>query len=221
MIYFLIDLRMLRNYGEEIREQFSSIKKINLDWLTYIIFGFIIGWLLTVIEMLVYNYFSSYSNILIFINFFAFFLFYNFIFYKGLSQPEIFLTIEEKQKYVYSKLTETDSLKYLAKLNESMEQKRLYLNPNLTLKELASELSIPVRHLSQVINEHFKLNFYDYINRNRIEEAKKKLSDPLCKKTVLEILYEVGFSSKSSFNTAFKRFAGITPTRFKEKVSTD
>ncbi len=58
-------------------------------------------------------------------------------------------------------------------------------------------------------------NFYDYISKYRIEEAKSILSDQSSNKTVLEILYEVGFNSKSSFNTAFKKYTGVTPSKFK------
>jgi YesN/AraC family two-component response regulator len=102
-----------------------------------------------------------------------------------------------------------------------MDKEKPYLNPTLTLKELSTELSIPSRYLSQIINEHMQSNFYDYISKYRIEEAKKLLSDLSCDKTVLEILYEVGFNSKSSFNTAFKKFTGITPSRFKKESLTE
>jgi AraC-like DNA-binding protein len=220
MIYFAADLRILKNYGREIRQQFSSIQKINLEWLTYIIYGFILAWLSSVAAHYAYYYHFAVADVLMLFDFSAFFLFFSFIFYKGLSQPEIFSLAEEKQKYISSKLTEKDSANYLEKLKSAMEKSRLYLNPELTLKDLASDLSVPARHLSQVINENFHLNFYDYINCYRIEEAKRILAGDSSGKTVLEILYETGFSSKSSFNTAFKRFTGETPTRFKRRSKT-
>jgi AraC-like DNA-binding protein len=132
-----------------------------------------------------------------------------------LAQPEIFSRIEEKPKYNSSKLTSADAEMHLTKLKSFMEQEKPYLNPALTLKELSSELSIPARHLSQIINESMQSNFYDYISKYRIEEAKSILSDQSSNKTVLEILYEVGFNSKSSFNTAFKKYTGVTPSKFK------
>jgi len=61
-------------------------------------------------------------------------------------------------------------------------------------------------------------NFYDFINRYRILEAKQLLTNPKDPKiTVLEVLYEVGFNSKSSFNTLFKKYTGLTPTEFRKK----
>ena len=61
------------------------------------------------------------------------------------------------------------------------------------------------------------MNFYDFISKYRIEEAKKIFTEK-SDKTVLEVLYEVGFNSKSSFNTTFKKFTGITPTQFKKEM---
>ena len=85
------------------------------------------------------------------------------------------------------------------------------------MKEFGNRLN-PARYLSQVINAHTGLNFYDFISQYRIEEAKKILSEPFTNKTVLEVLYEVGFNSKSSFNTAFKKFTGVTPTHYKKEI---
>ncbi len=74
--------------------------------------------------------------------------------------------------------------------------------------------------LSQAINEGLGKNFFEFINRYRIEEAKRLLTDPADKKiTVLEVLYQVGFNSKSSFNTVFKKQTGLTPSEFKKKVA--
>ena len=160
-------------------------------------------------------YFSYQNENIVFVNFLAFFLFFNYIFYKGLSQPEIFSGIEEKPKYVSSRLTDNEAKAFLARLTSYMEAEKPYLNPTLTLKELADKVSIPARYLSQIINEYLHKNFYDYVSQFRIEEAKRILSDPSTDKTVLEVLYQVGFNSKSSFNTAFKKFTGITPTRFR------
>jgi AraC-like DNA-binding protein len=101
---------------------------------------------------------------------------------------------------------------------EYVKENKPYLNPELTLDQLASQLSLRPRVLSKVINEELGQNFYDFINRNRIEEASLLLNNPKDRKiTVLEVLYEVGFNSKSSFNTLFKKYTGLTPSEFKKK----
>jgi AraC-like DNA-binding protein len=216
LVYFVIDLNILKNYRIEIRQQYSSIKNINLSWLSIILYAFILSWISSVAVFLSRNYFGNILNVLIFLNFFSFFVFFNFIFYKGLAYPEIFSGIQNKPKYVSSKLTSADAELYLLKLNSLMSTKKPYLNPTLTLKDLSMELEIPARYLSQIINENMRSNFYDYISKYRIEEAKTILSNHSNNKTVLEILYEVGFNSKSSFNTAFKKYTGFTPSRFKK-----
>ena len=97
-----------------------------------------------------------------------------------------------------------------------MKINKPFIDPEITLKKLSEQVDIPFRYLSQIINENLHKNFYDFINNYRIEEAKKLLSDPGCKKTILEILYQIGFNSKSSFNTSFKKNTGLTPTQFRE-----
>jgi len=102
------------------------------------------------------------------------------------------------------------------KLSQLMEIEKIYLDPDLTLSELARRLHIHANQLSRIINERFGQNFNDYINKYRIREAQRKLSDPLNRdKNILEILYETGFYSKSVFNTAFKKITGQTPSAYR------
>ncbi|KAB2844021.1 MAG: AraC family transcriptional regulator, partial [Melioribacteraceae bacterium] len=83
-----------------------------------------------------------------------------------------------------------------------------------TIRELAENLNIHPNHLSQIINEKLGQNFFDFINSYRIKEAEKLLLKN-GKKTILEIAFEVGFNSKSTFNAAFKKHTGVTPTAYK------
>lgn len=130
------------------------------------------------------------------------------------------LKIKRKKQNKY-KTTHVDSkraAKVMLGLREAMQKEHMYLNPNLTLTELSKKLKIHSNYLSRLINEKFGMSYSDYVNRYRIQEAKKLLSDPSRKnQTVLEILYEVGFYSKSVFNTAFKKFTGETPSGFRKK----
>jgi AraC-like DNA-binding protein len=104
----------------------------------------------------------------------------------------------------------------IATLRGHMETQRPYLDPGLTVKELAGQLSWPDRELSLLINQDLDCHFFDFINDYRIEEAKRMLLNPENRKmTVLEVLYAVGFNSKSSFNVAFKNRTGKTPTQFR------
>ena len=93
-----------------------------------------------------------------------------------------------------------------------------HLNPALTIDDLSAGLAIPTWHLSQVINRTFGQNFCAFVNSHRLEEAKSRLTSPEeGRKTVLEILYDSGFNSKSTFNDAFKKQTGMTPTQYRKR----
>lgn len=105
----------------------------------------------------------------------------------------------------------------IKELKDFMLTQEPYLNPSLTVQELADQLKIPTKDLSVLINTYMDKHFFDFVNEYRIEKAMEILKDPLKKDlTVLEILYQVGFNSKSSFNTSFKKYTGKTPTDFRK-----
>ena len=148
----------------------------------------------------------------------AFLIFFTLLFYKALINPDIFGRTDENPKYKTSSLSTDEAKQILERLEHEMQSKKPFLDPAITIKQLAKELAISDRILSQIINEYKQQNFYDFINYYRINFAKKLLiNSEDAKKTVLEILYEAGFNSKSAFNLAFKKGTGITPTQFRKK----
>jgi AraC-like DNA-binding protein len=107
----------------------------------------------------------------------------------------------------------------LGRLKEHMEQAEPYLDPDLTIQNLATQLHLPVREVSTLINHHLGQHFFDFVNEYRILKAMRLLADNTHPQpTVLEILYAVGFNSKSSFNTGFKKYTGLTPTQYRSQV---
>jgi AraC-like DNA-binding protein/ligand-binding sensor domain-containing protein len=109
---------------------------------------------------------------------------------------------------------------YLKKLILIMEKEKPHLNPNLTINGLSQMVGLPYYQLSQIINKKLNKNFFDFINEYRIKEAQQLLSDPKRKgDTVLDVAYNVGFNTKSSFNNAFKRFTGTTPSAYRKGAS--
>jgi AraC-like DNA-binding protein len=100
-----------------------------------------------------------------------------------------------------------------------MEREQPFTDGELTIQKLAEMLSIPAPHLSQTINERLGKSFPDFINSYRVDQAKKKLLDPSLKHlSILGIAEEVGFNSKSSFNSVFKKHTGMTPSEFRNAV---
>ncbi|MET0056777.1 MAG: helix-turn-helix domain-containing protein, partial [Candidatus Thiodiazotropha sp. 6PLUC10] len=125
---------------------------------------------------------------------------------------------DEVEKYKRSALdNETSTLLY-QELQQHMDQERAYLDSKLTLPQLASQLSISANYLSQVINEQSGYNFFDFINRYRVEEAKRSLTSHSDQGNVLSIALDSGFNSKSAFYTAFKRHTGQTPSQYRKSA---
>jgi len=160
------------------------------------------------------------------------------IIYTGLRSPELFKRTETNlppvkdllkqldQKKIFEvagKTTESgdkDNSGIVERVRNCMAEEEPYLDASLSLHDLARYAKVPSRDLSLAINHHLDKHFFDFVNEYRIEKAKQMLTDPDKKEfTVLEILYDVGFNSKSSFNTAFKKHTGYTPTEFRKNNS--
>ncbi|MGO4222310.1 helix-turn-helix domain-containing protein [Lysobacter sp. TAF61] len=106
-----------------------------------------------------------------------------------------------------------------ARLTGLMERERLYSEPALTIGQLAKRSGYPEYLVSAVINRRFAGNFWDYINRQRIEAARACLADGGDTRTILDIAYACGFTSKSTFNAAFKRQLAVTPSAYRQARS--
>jgi len=221
--YLWLAYRTVNTYRSIIKNRFSSLEKINLNWLRFIIHSFAaittIAMIHNVIPVLG-NFVFLYST-LIFLLIFTFF-FINRVLVKALNQPEIFAGIElqeAREKYTGSHLKADETEQYYTQLLSILEEEKLYLNPELTLQILAEYLNISSKVISQVINQRSGKNFFDFINSYRCEEAKNLMMTPDPKVTILEILYQAGFNSKSSFNKEFKKLNGNTPSEYRKMVS--
>ncbi|MBD3906719.1 helix-turn-helix domain-containing protein [Chryseobacterium sp. Ch-15] len=145
--------------------------------------------------------------------------------YKALNNPGLFRNIDSKLKLVSDLVLEEKTIELetlnedLLKLKKYMTDEKPFLNPDLKIQDISKEIDVPVRELSVLINHQLGQHFYDFVNTYRIENAMEILKDSSKSKvTILEILYEVGFNSKSSFNTAFKKQTGNTPTEYRKAV---
>jgi YesN/AraC family two-component response regulator len=104
----------------------------------------------------------------------------------------------------------------LSQLNHLVHAEKVYLDPNLSLVNLAQKLDTNRTHLSQVFNEHHKVSFNDYINELRVKETCRLLMAITDKNVTIDrILSNSGFSSRTPFYNSFKKFTGVTPEEFK------
>ena len=119
------------------------------------------------------------------------------------------------KKYEKSALGAQQAERIARKLTQAMEADHLYRDPNLTLGILAQHIGVSLNYVSQTLNQHMGQSFFEFVNLWRVKEA-----IPLVEKsetTVLAIAYDVGFNSRSSFYSAFKRVTGLTPTAYKNR----
>ncbi|TKG89227.1 AraC family transcriptional regulator [Puteibacter caeruleilacunae] len=126
-------------------------------------------------------------------------------------------TSRANKKYAKSSLKSDTSEQLWEKITDVMDNRKLWQNPEIRLNNLAEEVNETVHHVSQVINERKQLNFFDFINQYRINEARELLTTEKGKHfKILAIAFEVGFNSKTTFYTAFKKETGLTPSEYRK-----
>jgi AraC-like DNA-binding protein len=189
-----------------------------LAWVRYFISGYILLWSIQLQLFIGWDVLGtpSWCPYVISLYFLSAFLFFNGLVYLGLKRPEIF---HQGQKYQSSILKQSDKKEYQEKLISLMNQEKLYLNSSITLPDIAEKLSIAPCYVSQIINESFRQNFRDFVNKYRIEESKRLLTQQNQFLNIMGIALDAGFNSKSAFNSAFKRHTGITPKEFKKRAT--
>jgi len=218
LIYIIAALWILRTYRSEIREFYSSPHQLNMSWLKLVLWGYFTIQAIGFVKHSSIVFYGTTMQILARAAHVGALILASIIIYQSLRRPELFSGINHKGRYEKSQLKESYKKMYLKKLLDYMESDKPYLDSTLTLYDLSGQVKIPPHHLSQILNTCLNKNFFDFINSYRIEESKKLLSNSNhSKKTILQIVYDTGFNSKSVFNTAFKKFTGMTPSQFRSE----
>ena len=125
-----------------------------------------------------------------------------------------------REKYQGEMMSIEQAQKMIKKINDFMLEEKPFLDSNYTINQLSKEVGISSRELSKLLNQYVSQNFHDYINNFRVEEFKKLVKDAKnAKFSILSISMDAGFRSKSTFNTAFKKFTGITPSQYYKSVN--
>lgn len=133
---------------------------------------------------------------------------------EPVTQPQI-----TQVKYQKTALSADELNTIREKLIQCMEKDKPFLDPSLAIDGLATQLGVKRHHLSQVINQEFGQNFFEFINKHRIAEFKEqvKKSDN-AHLSILGLAYDSGFNSKATFNQVFKKMEGITPSAFLKQI---
>lgn len=233
--YLVLSLMVIRRFRQYVNEQYSESDKVNHKWLVALLVIYLLINIISLLKNISLFNEGKYYDLYLIILTLASLGFIVWVIYMALRVRQVFEGIEsglpllrEMVPHPGQKLVDADHERNLEELlsvdfRSIIEKLEMYMNENepflksdLTLHELATEIDISARELSIIINHKLNRHFFDFINDYRIRKATELLSDPSNKKvTVLEIMYDVGFNSKSSFNTAFKKHTGYTPTEFR------
>lgn len=207
LVYVIWSEVLLRMHRNNIEDRFSNLEKVNLRWLQILTYGMGGIWFLIIFiggDALIF------SGVVVFVFLIGFF---------GVRQADIFShgpsAPEEKEKYQKSGLTEEAAAGLHRELKRLMAEEGLYKRTDLSITDISSRLGVHQNHLSQVINQIEKVNFYDFVNTYRIEEFKRLISIPKNQQlTLLSLAFDCGFNSKTSFNRCFKKATGQTPSQY-------
>ena len=232
-VYSIYTFVIISRHQKHLKDLVSySAGKITLNWLKIISISFyaayfvlfILGGINIFIDFLP---FDPYYTIFVFIALFAFI--YGFY---AIKQPVLSTMLigkeeftyprrqkeearEPKTKYIRSGLSDEKAGAYLKRIIRHMEDKKPYLDRDLTIYDLAGQTGISRHHITQVLNDKYDRNFFTFINEYRVNEVIRRMKDPANKNfTVLAIAYDSGFNSKSTFNTIFKKITHHTPSQY-------
>lgn len=233
-VYLVACYYSINRYRKLLLENFSDASLFNYNWLFQLVTVFAVDTILASIknlfmfmEIMDAYYYTLLSTSLLVLGYIIWIVF------RMMQHPELFRGIDSGIQLVKNMVNEMGVREPLnhgtglngeevdekvIHLNEYMAESEPFLDPTLTIYNLSIQTNIPVRDLSLLINHDLNQHFFDFVNSFRIQKAMEILKNPGKKDlTVLEILYEVGFNSKSSFNTAFKKYTDFTPTEYRKK----
>jgi AraC-like DNA-binding protein len=220
--YSILSYRKLMQREKVVEDNFSNSNRITMNWLRYAILGivsvFVTAAVISIFREIIGFQFPFNADILFYSIIVGFVVFVG---YSGIRQQDLFsnTTLDEDELVKTESEYKKSSLKLDVAKNKHaellllMNTEKPFLNPKLTLTELAQSLSLSPNHLSQIINQYEAVNFHDFINKYRVEEfilnVQKNKSFSL-----LGHAYDSGFNSKSTFNSVFKKFKSVTPSQY-------
>ena len=218
--YFAAIIQRLLTYRKRLHQYVASTARRELTWIWALIGLLVLFWIITVIAKIppplagrvqIPDWFDRSLGLVLLLV----------ILLGGLRQrpglaPDTHQSAEPA-KYEKSALTAEMAARIERKLRLAMTTDNLHRDANLSLWTLATHIGASPNYVSQTLNENIGESFFDFVNSYRIADAKAQLCQS--DSTVLMIAYDVGFNSRSSFYTAFKKVAGVTPTQFRSDMS--
>lgn len=227
IVYPIFAYRKITNYQKYISDNFAYKETISLKWLKILIWGAAAIFLSVIAIFLLqegleidFGFKGDLIPDILIVIFVAILGFFG-IRQQGIftdavvSRKEVGDSIQEKESYKRSGLKTSDAEILHQRLLNLMDNEKPYLEPKLSLSQLAEKLTITPNNLSQIINQCDEKNFYDFVNGYRVREFISLATSPQNKNmNLLGIALDAGFNSKSSFNQVFKKTTGKTPREY-------
>ena len=213
LIYVGLSLRLLKQYGRYVQNNFSETSQLTLRWLQVLLVGLVLICGQWTYEMVLRDRFNSYyvhddsywmlGAVLVCMG------------VVGLRQKNMAQVHFQPESLPAEKPVPEINADHLDRIRKAMEVDKVYLNPTLTLTELAQHISLNPKVVSQAINTGMNQSFNDFVNAYRVSEVKQRLqTNDLTRFTLLGIAFESGFNSKTTFNRIFKEHTGQSPSAF-------
>jgi AraC-like DNA-binding protein len=219
-VYLYLTVRWIRNakrnYGNA---QYIISLSSRMHWLTqltYCFTFFLFSVLAFYISIAVSGYYNPITNYLytLITSCIIYFIAYTLVLNPELISPDF-----TKKYQAYMQFIGEDGDRYLQKIKSLMQEAKIFTNPDLKISLLADQIGLPQHQVSKLINEKFGKTFNDFVNEHRVAEFIKRINNGAHEThTLYGIAQDVGFNSKSSFNAAFKKITGKTPTNYKPSV---
>lgn len=220
VIYFLFKgLRLVKNYNKEIANFYSNLEARSILWVNFILYSLVISSTLSLMFILIgRSFFTEYHILLLFPSvIFSVLLF--FIGLLGYMQNHTVVDLEKEvliNDYKHAKSNDTEMLN--EKLLELFQNKAVYKNIDLKITQVSELLHTNRTYISKHINTNYSCTFNDFVNKYRIEEAKRLLTDESTRSYSLNFISDKsGFGSMGTFMRVFKDTIGITPGQFRER----
>ena len=223
--YVFASWRLLVAYLNTLKDAFSYIEDKSLSWLRWFLVGYSILATMAAIEI-----FDDVAKIDLvtpdkmdipesFILFVMNLLVINHVVRTREQQEGMPPLADVTSKYERSALGTEQAARIAQLLDQTMRRESLYRDPFLSLGTLAARARVKPHRISQVLNVHIGRSFFDYVNGWRIHEAKRRLADEDL--PIVKVFEDVGFNSRSTFYTAFKKETGLTPSEYRKRLRAD
>jgi len=220
----------IRHYQNHISAAYANPESVNYLWLKLLVIGFILLRIWTECYLLMFTLvsellagssagFIDFNVLGITANYGQLILVSALLFF-ALSDPRNIFRVKSE---VIESITKTDktnsySAEQVSRVCKHMEKQHPYLDNQLKIDDLAQQVSLSPKLLSNLINQEFKVNFFEYVNRYRLKQVSAYLTDPsMDNQSIIELAFLAGYNSKSSFNRLFKLETGKTPSQFRKE----